>query len=143
MKDYINNLNRNQLLEDSKRYKKVNYESLVNEDFKRKPYFSQLKLAEIRDRFRISSKMVEGIKANFPSKFRKSGESLKCTSCKNVLQSNHSLNNTTEENLESQSHFLEICPVFSDLRSQYDTNSDTGMVGFFKAVILRRVEGID
>ena len=39
VKEYILTINRNELLEDSKMYKKVNYENLVNEDFKRKNYF--------------------------------------------------------------------------------------------------------
>ena len=143
VRKYTLNLNCSQLLEESKTYKKISYLSLVEEEFKRKPYFYELKLADVRDRFRISSKMVEGMKANFPSKYRKNSESLKCVSCKDILPSNRSLNSTTDENLESQSHFLEICPVFSDLRSQYDTNSDLGLVEFFKAVVSRRVECLD
>ena len=102
-----------------------------------------MNLSQVRDGFRVSSKMVEGLKANFPSKYRNKKESLKCQSCKNILSSNHSRNETTSENIESQSHFLEICPVFSDLRSQYDTHSDLGLTEFFKAVVKRRIDSID
>ena len=42
--------------------------------------------------------------------------------------------------IESQSHFLEICPVFSDLRSEYDTDSDLGLIEFYRAVVARRIE---
>ena len=83
---------------------------------------------------------MDNFKGNFPSKYRKQGTSLKCKSCKNLLPGNQSLNDTNEVNIEQQSHFLEICPVFSDLRSEYDTDSDLGLIEFYRAVVARRIE---
>ena len=66
------------------------------------------------------------------------GESLKCDLCRNILGSNTSLNSTSDENRESQRHFLDICPQVRDIKSQYDNDSDIGIIGFFNAVMTRK-----
>ena len=45
--------------------------------------------------------------------------------------------------IDTQTYLLESCPAFSDLRERYDTDSDLGIVKFFKAVIERRSETTD
>ena len=140
---YVTELNRAELLEDPKKYKKVSFEAFSSEEFKRKDYFNELKLDQIRDRFRLKSQMFGDLKGSFPSKFRKQGKSLKCEMCKNILQSNTSLNVTCSQNMESQNHFLEICPSVSDIKTQFDTNTDLGIIQFFRAVLERRADMID
>ena len=68
---YITKLNKEELLEDSLRYKKIDTELLANEEFKRKPYFNELNLSQVRDRFRIDSQMFGNFKASFPSQSRR------------------------------------------------------------------------
>ena len=140
VKGYITNLNKNELLEDSKRYMKVDHNELEKEEFVRKDYFSNLSLDQVRDRFRLEAQMFGDFKGSFPSKFRGRGESLKCELCKNILSTNTSLDDTSEENTESQKHFLKFCPAVRDIESQYDTNSDLGIVQFFRAVLERKGE---
>ena len=137
---YITKLNKEELLEDSLRYKKIDTELLANEEFKRKPYFNELNLSQVRDRFRIDSQMFGNFKASFPSQSRIRGESLKCELCKNICSSNTSLNNTSDDNMESQRHFLDICPQVRDIKSQYDTESDIGIIEFFTAIMRRKEE---
>ena len=69
-KSYVNNLNKNQLLEKIKESKKIDYEQCVKEEYKRKEYFNELKLGDIRRRFRISSSMVEHVRGNYSKKYK-------------------------------------------------------------------------
>ena len=101
----------------------------MQEELKRKQYFSEMNLHDVRDRFRISSKMFGSIKGNFPQKYGR--DSLECVSCKDL---NKSLQ------LDTQSHLIESCPAFSDLRANHDTKTDRGITEFFREVIKRRAE---
>ena len=132
VKKYIIRLNRECLLEDMKKYKKLDYNTCVNETFERKSYFFDLNLEQVHDNFRIWSHMVETVRRNFPSKYK--NKSLDCQSCKNVVY------DVNISKRDSQTHLLEVCPVFSDLRGKCDLQSDRGIVDFFKAVISHRIE---
>ena len=140
VKEYVTDLNVKELLSDAKNYKKVNSEDLSREEFKKKEYFSELNLGQVRDRFRLVAQMYGDFKGSFPSHFRRRGVSLKCDMCKNILPSNTSLDTTSEENVQSQHHFLDICPQVRDIKSLYDTDSDIGLINFFKAVMDRKAE---
>ena len=109
-------------------------------EFKKKGYISELNLAQVRDRFRLEAQMYGDMKGSFPSKFRRRGVSLKCEMCRNILPSNTSFDTTSEENIESQFHFLDICPQVRDIKSLYDTDSDIGLINFFTAVMDRKAE---
>ena len=76
--------------------------------------------------------MLETVRGNQPNKYRNS--TLRCQSCKNM-----SIDIQTE-NRDTQTHLLEVGPAFSDMRGQFDLNSDVGIIGFFKAVISHRIE---
>ena len=139
VRNYVLNRNKAQLLESMKKYKKINYDECVQEEFRRKPYFYEMTLDQIRTRFRISSQMLQSVKANFASKYRH--KSLACESCRGTDRQTDSLTPRPEnEPIDSQTHLLTSCPAFDDLREQYDTQSDLGLVNFFRAVIDRRIE---
>ena len=76
--------------------------------------------------------MLETIRGNQPNKYRNS--TIQCQSCKDMLTENQT------ENRDTQTHLLEVCPAFSDMRGQFDLSSDTGIIRFFKAVIAYRIE---
>ena len=57
-----------------------------------------------------------------------------------MLNSSGSLNVTSEENIETQTHFLDLCPLVSDLKDQYDTSTDLGLIAFFRSVMQRRAD---
>ena len=135
---YVRNRNKEQLLQSMKEYKKVDFNQCVNEEFKRKDYFYDLNLDQTRTRFRISSQMLETVRSNFSNKYKYS--SLGCQSCKGIINQN---NDSHDEPIDSQSHLLTSCLAFSDLRDQFDTESDLGLVNFFTAVIKRRLEEED
>ena len=136
VRDYIHKRQRETLLNTIKSYKKISYEQYLKEDFKRKQYFFELDLNQIRDRFRISSGMID-VKANFPKKYN---YKLDCESCSEL---NKQTDTQTVTPTESQSHLIETCPAFDDLREEHDTETDIGLVNFFKAVMERRAETVD
>ena len=82
--------------------------------------------------------MLETVRGNFSNKYKLT--SLSCQSCKGIVDQN---NATNEEPIDSQSHLLTSCLAFSDLRNQFNTDSDLGLVKFFTAVIERRKEEED
>ena len=140
VKGYISEMCRDELLEESKKYKKINHESLRREEFTRKQYFQELNLSQVRDRLRLRSQMFGDFRGSFPSKFRRQGITLKCKLCENVMSPSEVLNITSDENTETQTHFLELCPLVSDIKDMYNTNTDAGLIQFFRAVNERRAE---
>ena len=83
---YISNLNKTQLLEDIKRYKKLDYNVLSKEPFERKSYLSTLSLTNARMRYRVSSGLVQTFRSNYPRKYK--GQSLACPGCLETRASN-------------------------------------------------------
>ena len=79
--------------------------------------------------------MLETFEANFPSKYR--NESLACKECKTT---NEDEGTETNEPRDTQSHNLTNCVAYSQLRQQYDLNTDIGIVDYFKAVIKKRLD---
>ena len=75
-KDYVQKRNKTQLLEEIKKSKKLNHEKLSQENFERKDYFFNQNLENSRMLFRVSSRIVPCVKANYPSKFRRAGKPL-------------------------------------------------------------------
>ena len=112
----------------------------MKEDFKRKDYFQELNLSQVRDRLRLRSQMFGDFRGSFPSKFRRQGITLKCKLCENVMNPSDILSVTSDENRETQTHFLELCPLVSDIKDMYDTSTDAGIIQFFRAVVERRAE---
>ena len=139
-KAYVTDLCKSELIQDSMKYKKISHESLSKEEFKRKDYFQQLSLGQARDRLRLRAQMFGDLKGSFPSKFRRQGTSLKCRLCEVQANPSIELNTTSEDSIETQNHFLELCPLVSDLKDIYDTETDLGLVQFFRAVLQRRAE---
>ena len=45
--------------------------------------------------------------------------------------------------IEEQEHVASRCPGYSDLRQQYDLQTDDGLIEFYRAVIKRRDESND
>ena len=52
---------------NEKGYKKINVKEILNNNFERKPYISNLFSDDAKMRFKISSQMVPEVKMNFQS----------------------------------------------------------------------------
>ena len=112
VKEYVHDLNAKQLIEESKRYKKVKYEDLVKDKYRRKDYFKTLDLEGARLRFRISSNMVESVRSNFPGKYRAKGKPLTCPSCSNQSVSNQGNSTVVDSSPKDDlNHILTECKV--------------------------------
>ena len=84
-------------------------------------------------RMRISMGMVMTVRNNSKQKYK--NRSLSCPSCKK---------DNADENkcrpIDTQTHLLEECEAFQDIRDELDTDSDEGIVTFFTKVVERRVD---
>ena len=137
VKKYLQKKNADDLVEMATKYKKINYQELACEPFGRKEYFSKLSLENVRYRFRISNKLVSGIRKNFSAKYRKKNISLYCPTCKDTDNNSVVSTNRVEH---SQSHVLYDCEAFSDLREDLDTEDDGMLVEYFKKVVERLIQ---
>ena len=96
-------------------------------------------LQTVRMRVHIAMGMVNNIKGNFKDKYRKRNTSITCPSCKPENGSNTD-DLITEKPQDTQNHLLETCVAFKELRESIDTNTDSGLVSFFREVVKRRIE---
>ena len=147
VKKYTRNKFLNELLESVKGYKKLNYDEICKREFKRKSYFSTMSLDSSCMAFRVASKMVQ-LPANFPAKYRRSGESMACPSCAELSPatnlsrdlSDASLAPPTSPPILSQSHLLTNCLAVSDLRADCRLDSEESIALFFRRVMARHLE---
>ena len=65
MKNHFFKKNKNDILSFSRKYKKVNYDDLCNDDFKMKSYFKSLNLSQARLKYKINSKMTNTVANNY------------------------------------------------------------------------------
>ena len=142
-KDYVSKLNKESLLEDSKIYKKINYDDLVKEKYEMKEYFRTQNLHQARFLFRLSSLMVDGIRTHHSSKYRRRGIPLSCPSC--------SIPITTEnDNLvmvpidaprDDVKHIMTECVKYEEMKENRDIfNSESDLISFFQDVLKYREE---
>ena len=143
VKKFIARKNCTELLEKSKKYKKLDYHKLSNETFERKQYFANLSLENARMSFRVSSKLVPTIRSNYPSKYRRQDIPLTCPTCSNLSSSPTSglpTSDTAPPPLHSQSHILTDCVGVSDLRAECNEKDDKSLAVFFRKVVARHIE---
>ena len=102
-----------------KKYKKLDYEVLSEENFELKEYFKSLNLPDARLKFALRSKMAKSVQMNYKGepKFIKNG--WKCQDC-NIP--------------DTQDHILR-CPCYQQLRVGKNLNCDKDLVEYFRRVI--------
>ena len=149
VKDYVKKLNREELLSDISKYKKLDQERLKEDNFGRKPFLDTLNLDDSRFRWRIEAKLVSSIKCNYPSKFRRRGLPLTCPLCATSNPTAASVEKVTQTGeqslpsppLHSQSHLLSgECDGVSDLLIDCDPGDDKSLTIFFRRVVARNME---
>ena len=106
---------------------------MAQEPYGRKPFFDNMKLEDVRYRFRIANSLVQGIRKNYSDKYRRMNKSLSCPCC---LQTNKQ----TDKEAMTQSHILYRCEAFSDLRYDLVVEDDATLVDFFRLVVDRITE---
>ena len=131
VKKKIFELNKSKLLElaQNKKYKKVDFSDLAENDFNLKPYFKNLKIADSKLKFKLVSKMVPYIKMNFTSDKRYASESWLCDSCKGT---------NVEKPKDTQEHVL-VCSAYENLRQGKNLSDDKDIVEYFRQVLNHRM----
>ena len=136
---FIKNKNRLDLLSNIKHYKKLDYDLFCQEEFGRKAYFFDNDLDTVRTLFRLSSRMLETVRGDFPHKYRK--KSLICPSCRTGDVSQRPRNQSLDEGpIDSLEHIKLDCYAFRELRYKYDLSDDKQLVKFFNSVVEQRKE---
>ena len=123
VKKKILELNQNCLLETVKtKYKKLDYNVLIDEKFEMKEYLKSLNLPDARIKFGIRSKMTKSVQMNFKGDPSFAQNHWKCQHCFTP---------------DTQEHILR-CPCYQHLRTGKDMNSDKVLVDYFRKVIKLR-----
>ena len=99
--------------------------SIIDDDFKLQDYMLTNSFLDIREIFRIKTRMNK-LKGNFPSdpKHKVDG-GMACVGCGNI-------------NIKETNSHVTKCDAYADLLVGRDLACDSDLVGFFKAVMARR-----
>ena len=114
--------NRLDLLQQIKHYKKLNHEQLSAEEYRLKPYITDLTLEQARSMMRLRGQVYKHIKFNFQSDLQFSRENGLCECGKGI---------------QSQRHLL-FCDIYADLKEKYSLEEDLGLVSYFDEILRRK-----
>ena len=116
-----------ELRDKIKRFEKM--EHIKDEDFSQvQDYLKQKSIENTRTAFKIRCSMVEDIKGNFKSKYRRNGgeEALLCQDC-------------DCGEIQTQSHCL-VCPKWEDIRTGLEMEKLEDVVKFFQKLLAERLK---
>ena len=127
MRKKIESANRSRLIEEAKKYKKIDYVSLSCEEYKIKDYFCNLDLAKARLKFRERAKCMRTCKRHYSSDPNNLKTMFFCQSC-------------DTKSVDVLSHWR-VCESYDHLRINRNFDSDFDLVSYYQDVIdLRRAE---
>ena len=129
----IKHANEVDLIDKMKTYKKLDSLDITNESCKVKNYMQNLDLRGARLRFKLRSKMLPTVKANFKSKKEFIQKNWTCEGCVTQSQSGEALGS-----LDTQEH-IQICEAYEDLREGKNLDNDKDLTSYFSSVIRRRM----
>ena len=118
-------MNREYILDTSKKYKKLDYVSMGCEDFGLKNYFHNLNLSDSRLKFRERSKCMTTCRTDYPSDVENIRAMFKCYHC---------------EEIDSVSLHWKSCLGYSHLRENRNLQSDVDLCGYYRDIINMRVQ---
>ena len=119
--------NREHLLEQAKRYKKLDPLSLSCEEYKMKDYFSELNLKDARLKFQIRAQCVKTCRTMYPSDERNIKAQFECIFC---------------PKLNILSHWRK-CPKFEFLRKNKTFSEEKDLLDHYHEVIKIRMEELN
>ena len=121
------------MLEMSRRYKKISYESLSKDEFGVANYFKSLKVSQARLRLKLAAHMTPRVAACFPSDRRYQSIDFQCVACRAAgIPAGQATRDTIEH--------VQYCASYSDLRTDLELDTDLGIVTYFQRVIERRAQ---
>ena len=137
MKSEIAKLNKDEILQKTKGYKKISYEELSKQPFMLQPYMKTLKISDARLRFKLKTFMTPTIQMNFPSDSEFADQLWTCTGCANIGSTDQPSGVAGQR--DTQTHVL-ICPGYAELRQSMNLDEDSDLVKYFSLVIKRRLD---
>ena len=111
--------NRSDILEKSKSYTKVSYETLREEKFETKSYLKEMTLSDARMKFSLRARMTRTIQTNFRGDPSYTRNKWRCVGC---------------GQLDAQEHLV-VCAAYANLRNGKDLKVDADLVQYFREVI--------
>ena len=133
LKCRILDLNKQQLLEMSRKYKKISYESLSKDEFCVNGHFKKLTVAQAQLRLKLAAQMTPRVATCFPSDRRYQLIDFQCVACR---AAGRPVSQETRDTIEH----IKMCDKYYDLRTDLNLDTDYGLVMFFKRVIEQGVE---
>ena len=118
----ISQLNKIEILENIKSYKKLNSNDFENQDFCQQTYLKQMDVRKARLYFKIRTQMTPTVKMNFKNNLTFKSQLWMCDGC--------------NKNQDTQNHIL-CCCAYEDIRKNLDMDSEHDLVEFFSLVIRR------
>ena len=134
MKKLIRQKNETELLNNMKKYKKLNVADFKDEKCEEKDYLSSMYLTQARLKFKLRAKMTPTVQMNFMSDPKFANNLWTCVGCKSVSQTGK-----VKRMMDSQSHILS-CSGYEDLRMDKDLANEKDLVEYFSLVIKRRLD---
>ena len=115
----LKELNRNNILDQMKSYKKIDYFQKKQEPFEIKEYFKTMKLNESRMLFSLNSKMTKTVKSHFYRDKKFANDLWSYQICQKIYTILH----------------IQICPSYSHLQKNKDLNNDHHLAEYFNQVL--------
>ena len=123
IKSSVHARNKEHLLEESKTYKKLDYQKLVSEEYGLKPYIRNMSVSQARVYFSSRALMLPTVQHNFKHKPEYVANQWRCV-CGQPDQQAH----------------LQTCRSYLHLQQGLDMEQDTDLVRFYQLVIKERLE---
>ena len=135
VKNEINKLNKNEILEKMKGYKKVSFEEYAKQPFQLQNYMKTLNISQARLRFKLKTSMTPTVRMNFPSDAEFTDQLWTCTGCSDLTD----MAGAMMGRRDTQTHIM-ACPGYDDLRQDINLEEDRDLVKYFSLVIKRRLD---
>ena len=119
----ILDMNRDFIVENSRKYKKIDHISMACEEFGIKEYFSNLNLHDSRLKFRERSKCLPSCRIDYPSDKDNIKAAFKCYDC---------------DEIDSGSLHWQSCSGYEHLRRNRNLQSDVELCGYYRDIIKLR-----
>ena len=113
------------MIDWAKKYKKLDYLSLCNEDFGLKTYFSVLSLDQAKVKFRERAKCLKTCKLQFPSDWSNIKSMFKCYHCDDIV---------------SGANHWKTCRGYNHLRLNRDLEDLPQLISYYQEIIKMRDE---
>ena len=120
VREKIHEMNREFILENSKKYKKLDYMSMACEEYGLKDYFNCLNLTDSRIKFRERSKCMTSCRTDYPSDQGNIKAMFQCFHC---------------DEIDSVGLHWKLCPGYAHLRENRNLQLDTDLCGYYRDII--------